>query len=413
MRKSSSIENRSLIASLLVGLASTLPAAAAVLHVPSQFTHIQAAVDAASSGDTIRIAAGVYQEQVLIVSKNLTLVGAPGAVLKAAPGLLETLLPIDPTAVNVRPVLGVALSDNVVVKGLTVDGDHLGETEYIMLGILFHGSSGSMEHCTVRGFRGNSGLELGHGMAAGNFEHLARPQQHVRVLDNVFEDNWISIQVVGRQGDESGPDVPRLNFLIENNIISGVGPTDTGTQEGINIRPGASGEVKRNVISDHNSVGPAFTFSFGINASDPTGNLTPLQPVLYEGNTFRNNQEHIFATSADNSRFVNNTFRGSSLGTRPNGIAASGDNIRIVNNDFSDMPTGITLFGDDPDFGTALGITTNAKLIGNRFCEVTTPIDIEPLVTGTVQRGNHVCSPGCRHGGQEDKDDDGRKHDDH
>ena len=38
-------------------------------------------------------------------------------------------------------------------------------------------------------------------------------------------------------------------------------------------------------------------------------------------------------------------------------------------------------------FGTA----TNPQLVGNRFCEVTTPIDIEPLVSGVSQQGTQMC----------------------
>ena len=44
------------------------------LHVPADYTNIQAAVDAANSGDTIHIAAGVYVEQVTITQKDLTLI---------------------------------------------------------------------------------------------------------------------------------------------------------------------------------------------------------------------------------------------------------------------------------------------------------------------------------------------------
>ena len=39
----------------------------------------------------------------------------------------------------------------------------------------------------------------------------------------------------------------------------------------------------------------------------------------------------------------------------------------------------------------AFGIATNATLIGNRFCDVTTPINVEPLVTATTNQGTLVC----------------------
>src|SRR5262245_60739123 len=52
-----------------------LAAGATTLRVPSQFATIQAAVDAANPGDTIRVAAGVYREQVTI-GADVTNVGA-------------------------------------------------------------------------------------------------------------------------------------------------------------------------------------------------------------------------------------------------------------------------------------------------------------------------------------------------
>lgn len=383
-------KSMNLITSALLALASMVPGAAAVLRVPNQYATIQAAVDAAASGDTIRIAAGIYEEQVLIASKNLKLIGVPGAVLRAKPGMIETLLPIDPTTAQLRPVVGVIFADDVTVEGLTVDGGRLGEVNYAMFGVIFHGSSGRMEHCTIRGFRGDPGLEFGSGFAAGNFATTGRPVQQVRVFNNLFEDNWTSVEVSGADG--TAPNPLHVKFVIQGNRIKGIGPTDVGTQTGIQLNPGVSGVVRGNEITDHDCTGPAYNFSYGINASDRSGNLIPMQPIRYEGNTFRNNQEHIVATTSDGSQFVNNSFQGSSTGTRPNGIAASGDNLQIVNNDFEDLPTGITLFGDDPDFGTALGIATNVKLIANRFCHVGEPIVVEPLVTDVTEHGTKLCA---------------------
>src|SRR5260370_7174785 len=44
-----------------------------------------------SSGDTINIHAGVYEEQILVSNKNLSLVGEEGAVLKAPAGMTRSL----------------------------------------------------------------------------------------------------------------------------------------------------------------------------------------------------------------------------------------------------------------------------------------------------------------------------------
>jgi hypothetical protein len=89
---------------------------------------------------------------------------------------------------------------------------------------------------------------------------------------------------------------------------------------------------------------------------------------------------------------VDNTFQGSGQGSRFDiGIAVSGDQINIATNHFSNLRRGVILFGNDPDFGTMFGTATNPQLVGNRFCEVTTPIDIEPLVSGVSQQGTQMC----------------------
>lgn len=54
--------------------------------VPDDYSTIQAAVDAASSGDTVLVDGGTYREQVLI-DKDLTLKGENGATIEALDSL--------------------------------------------------------------------------------------------------------------------------------------------------------------------------------------------------------------------------------------------------------------------------------------------------------------------------------------
>jgi pectinesterase len=80
------------------------PGLAATLNVPSQYTTIQAAVDAAISGDTIQIANGTYNEQIVVGSakSGLTLNGESqtGVIIQA--GASQKPLTIHGTDITVQ-----------------------------------------------------------------------------------------------------------------------------------------------------------------------------------------------------------------------------------------------------------------------------------------------------------------------
>lgn len=130
-------------------------AAGAERLVPSQHPTIQAAVDAASSGDTIRIAAGEYSEQAFVRSKQLSIIGDPGAVLHAHSEMKRT-----PWNENV-PIFGFERA-TVVVSNLVLEGNLMGDyyPEGRFLGIIFRSSSGRIENCAIRGFRATSDLQV-------------------------------------------------------------------------------------------------------------------------------------------------------------------------------------------------------------------------------------------------------------
>jgi pectin methylesterase-like acyl-CoA thioesterase len=79
MKKKTHLKSACAAITLMISLVSAPPGLAATIRVPADYSTIQAAADAASSGDTVEIAPGVYVEQILIVGKSLTLAGKPGA----------------------------------------------------------------------------------------------------------------------------------------------------------------------------------------------------------------------------------------------------------------------------------------------------------------------------------------------
>lgn len=390
------VETRSnaAVARVCLAWAAAVFANAADLNVPADYPTIQAAVNAAQSNDTVRIAPGVYTGQILVVRKSLTLVGAPGAVIRATAGMPPSLTPYDFCTV---PLLGVALSE-VNIRGITFEGEHLADGYACTLAaIIYSGSSGTIENCSVSGFRWPNllGPFSGFGVVAGNNTTLGTGPVSVQILHSTFQDNAVSILV---KGADAAPDrlQQRLSFTIEGNTITGVGPTTNGTQIGIYISPGAFGEVRHNTITDHAFNGSGAQFSMGILAADwlwlQMGQTPPaeLLPVTYRSNTFRNNQVHLSTLYDNGGQIVGNTFA-EGAGYRPIGVAVSGRNTLVTTNRFSDMPTGVTLLGDDADFPNgALGIAADSELIHNRFCNVTTNVVIEALASGTEQ-GTLAC----------------------
>jgi hypothetical protein len=66
--------------------------------------------------------------------------------------------------------------------------------------------------------------------------------------------------------------------------------------------------------------------------------------------------------------------------------------VTIANNQFENMEEGIRLMGNDPNWGTLLGIAVDAQVTSNRFCGVTTPVTLQPLASAT-EAGTLVICP--------------------
>ncbi|MFC1904450.1 hypothetical protein ACFLXT_01590 [Chloroflexota bacterium] len=104
---------------LSLSLVPAVPAVAATINVPGDHATIQAAINAASENDTITVAAGVYDE-FIIVNKSLTVQSTDGAA--------ATIIHPTPQAVilNESPYQVVMIqADDVVFDGFTVEIDGL------------------------------------------------------------------------------------------------------------------------------------------------------------------------------------------------------------------------------------------------------------------------------------------------
>ena len=113
---------------------------------------LQAALDAAPAGSTVRLAAGTYRQKVLLATPGLTLLGA---------GADETVLIWDDYAQKIHPdgreyntfrtwTLAVC-ADNVTMRGLSVVNDALHpETKGQEVALSVYGDRFRMEDCVLR-----------------------------------------------------------------------------------------------------------------------------------------------------------------------------------------------------------------------------------------------------------------------
>ncbi|MCF7876675.1 right-handed parallel beta-helix repeat-containing protein [Candidatus Bipolaricaulota bacterium] len=131
-----------LILSVLLTLSLGVLAFGAQLNVPDQYETIQAAVDAASSGDEIFVAAGTYEEDVLVSGKSgLTFTGEEGTVLNGSLTFENTynmavsgfeISNPEGSGIMVRGVCaGLEITDNFIIgnkeNGIDISGDTVAE----------------------------------------------------------------------------------------------------------------------------------------------------------------------------------------------------------------------------------------------------------------------------------------------
>jgi hypothetical protein len=274
------------------------------------FCTIVDAMTHASNGDTINIAAGIYDEQV-IIDKDVTIEGA---------GLSTIIRPSQTTAdgftlfsrstspaLNSAPIVVTGDSaTNVTIRNIQIDGSEIssvpaGATGFF--GILFRGSDGVIDSITVHDIDGV-------GATIDNAIYISPMGETVSV--EVKNSNVYDYEKNGITGNFDG-----LAVNIHNNVATGSGFNDAIAQNGIQIGFGATGSVIDNVVSDH------YCFDISDCDADPTSDpsadgasgillYASTGTVEVAGNTLDGNQFGIWSVASDAVNIHDNEVTGGS-----------------------------------------------------------------------------------------------------
>lgn len=332
------------------------------------FASIQAAVDAANSGDQIIIRPGKYVEQVTIFGKDITLVGREGAVVQAPEAMEQTLLGVGNRG---RPIIGVTGAE-VTIRGLIIDGANSAANNPFIEGITFVNAGGVIRDNVIRnvGFGAptlpidENGFPLyqGDALVVINYESTHRT---VTITDNRIVDfNDIGI-VIGSFAAPENPASANLTVHVLENTVVGLGPTEVIDQWGMLLFSDGfsdpqfylSGTIQENRLRNLVSVAPFPFPSIGMEL-DNANNL------VISDNQVENADLGIEALRTYQSQISENDF----AGTRPRsdssiGLFVSGSDNRVFDNDFRRLGVGIFL----PVEGFFLGSALNTMVHENDF----------------------------------------------
>jgi len=247
----------------LINMPTIVKADPGIIHVPGDYTTIQAAVNAANpaGGDTIIVAAGTYDEQV-VIDKSLTLqgVGDTTVIQPSGTGTLTHTYTLGTQAGafwNGHKLASIISVENVgaagvIIEDLKVDGVNVnsvpGGANYVV-GISYGETAGTIDDVTVVDMD-MTATDRSYGM----WLDAVSTSVSVEVKNSLIDD--YNKNGITTRGDP-------LTVSIHHNTFVGPGTHPVQVPNGIVLTFGCGSSVSYNKISEHHYTGGIW-LSFGI-----------------------------------------------------------------------------------------------------------------------------------------------------
>jgi parallel beta-helix repeat protein len=254
---------------------------------------VQGGVNAAGTGDHIKVCPGTYTEQVTIpVGKDKISLESEKhwtAIIKAPAAM-----------VGQKTIVRVNGAQDVKIKDFTITGPGGGGCDSLEYGVrVDSGGSATIEKNHITAIRDNpfSGCQNGNAVQVGRAADATTGSATVK--ENVIDDYQKTGVIVSNTGSSA---------KVENNTITGAGPTATIAQNGIQISGGATAEVRHNDVSG-NVYTPQTVVSTGVLLFTPGD-------VKVEDNNVFDNDVNVYdfqsstAVSIKNNELFGATFDG-------------------------------------------------------------------------------------------------------
>jgi hypothetical protein len=332
---------------------------ATIIYVPADYPTISSAISAASPGDTIIVAAGVYNEHVVINVANLTLLGAQANV----DARMRTYIPANESNITfATPAFGTGIvniaSPNVVFNGFTVQGNG---TIVNSTAAIFAGDVGEFQPTTstidVTGLQllNNIVQNNANGISIASIEPTPKTPNYL-VQYNYFQNNSGDPNSGNGQGvffNNSAGSV-MTNVTVTTNLFNGM-----ETSSSVSLSNVATATVSYNVMNQDNSIalfGTTGVSIIGNVTSGATGTNSNTADAIFVGlgssnttitgnliNTATSDGISIYQGNSNititNNCIVGNAFAGISL----NSVGVANSNITINNNSIRMNTTGLNL----------------------------------------------------------------------